>query len=1342
MLAVRKRPPPACAFLDADTPAPYHHQLSVSPEDQAVYFNAVPLLVLAGAYLLVAAALAPTLWRERSRVSTADLALALIFPAIGISAAIFGGLVLYDRSPIGGHVWAPFVATLIAIVPALVFLRRWSAPAGVVISGARAREAEQLVTVRDRELDAVAALANSLSRTQDPVEAGRVLLDEIGSLLRVEFTALALVTDDEDEATGLVARSDGSDMDWWTDVRVHLHNEPSGIASAFFEAAPVAVYDVESSPLVSQRLVKAVGAKSGAFVPLIVEERVVAVLIAAPTSERRAFTAEELRLMQAMAGEAAIALDRTRSAFALDQALARERLVGKISRRVRSVHDLDAVTRVAVTETGRAIGASRCFIRIDEGSGIFPVRAEWWMEGMAAIGELAGRLPVSNLAARERRTVAVADVLDAPELQDHSLGSVETLTELGSRSVLATPIVVFDRMIGVLALHRSEPGSWSSGDVSLAEAVAREIGLALHTARLLEENERRLGEQSALLKAAQVVTSELELNTVLQRLVDEVAQLLRAEAVDCFLLDPERGMLRCAAVHGLLEGIVGFEFPADKGLAGRAIARGRPVLSDDYAGLTEAVPHPAYEAFRSAIVAPMRWSGEVKGILGVGTRDPERTFTPAQADLLEAFANLAALSLRNAESFAERSRQARVQRGFYRIASVLGEPISLDETFDALAQAASDALGGASAAVMMPQDDDLRLAGLHGLPGMLVKFLGDGLGDPSGPLRTGVRGRRVLAAPRLADDDRFDDEWRRVTHEAGYRSLLAVPVEAPRSDEGALVLVFFDDERRFADDDLELARNLAGAARGALERSELFEAERRSRALAQHLARTGTLLATELDPAAVLDEVVRHAPSLLGADAAVIRLLEGDELVASAAAGEDAVGLLDSRVPSTARLAGDAVQSRSPVAVADARDDQRLTQSDPILAAGYAAYLGVPLVGAEGAVQGVLSVYSRSPRPWHEEEVQALTAFAGNASAALASAELYQNVALEKERSVAILSNIADGIVAVDREGEVVLWNQAAERITGIPAPEALGRAPSEVLQRELESDRETPAGERLVSIRRGGEEIWLSLTEAIMRDPAGAVAGRIFAFRDISAERVVEQMKSEFVSNVSRELRSPLTSIYGFAETLLRDDVLFGDEERTTFLGYIASEAGRLTAIVDRLLAVARLDSGDLQVQLAAIDVCAVVSEVVAAAKQSLTLSGHEFVLDLPAEPLTVTADRDKLRQIVTDLVDNAVKYSPGGGTVRVAASRRDDAVEVSVDDEGIGIPEAEQGRIFAKFYRAETGGRDLASGGTGLGLFIAKELLAAMRGRIWVRSREGEGSSFAFSLPLSVQPALSEHE
>jgi PAS domain S-box-containing protein len=1317
----------------------------VTPQDQAVYFNAVPLLVIAAAYFAVTIVLGPTLWRERSRAGLTDIAVALVFPGIGIPAAIFGVVVLVDRSPVGGHVWPPFAACLIGLVPpVLIGLTRWHDRSNVLLSGARAREAEELVSMRDRELDVVAGLASSLARLQEPVAAARALLDEIIALLGVEFAALALIGEDRRTAHGLVARTgSGEDLDWWGEMTLDLVDEPSGIASAYHDVAPVAVYDIEASPLVSRRLANSVDAKSAAFVPLTVDERVIGVLVAATTTARRAFSPEELRLMQAVAGEAAIALDRTRSAAALDEALARERLVSEISRRVRSVHDLDTVTRVAVTETGRALGASRCFLRLGEPGERLPMRAEWFAEGLSPIGEEAvERLPASNLAARERRTVAIADARSAPELEDPLLGGREILERLGSRAVLATPVVVFDRMIGVLGLHRAEPRPWTEGDVSVAEAVAHEIGLAVHAAGLLEENERRLGEQGALLKAAQVVTSELELNAVLQRLVDEVAGLLRAEAVDCYLLDSERSTLRCAAVHGLPEGMLGFQFQADLGLAGRAIRRGRSALADDYGQVPEAVPHPAYEGFRSAIVAPMRWSGEVKGVLGVGTRDSARRLTHAEADLLETFANLAALALRNAESFEERSRQARVQRGFYRIASVLAEPISLEETLDALAQAAAEALGGASAAVIMPGPEDLRLAGLHGLPAPLIRFLEEGLGGPDDALRACARRRRVLAAPRVAEDDRFDERWRQITEECGYLSLLAAPVETPRSEEGGLVLVFFAEERRFADDDLELARNLTAAARGALERSGLFEAERRQRALAQELAETTRILTPELDPEVVLDGVVERAPELLSADAAVLRLLEADELVVGAASGVTDEASLEARLPSTARLAGDAVQSRGPVAVPDARDDQRLLQADPVLASGYAGYAAAPLVGPEGTVHGVLSVYTNEPRWWTPDEVEALVSFARNVSAALSSAELYQRVALERDRSEAILANIADGIVAVDRDRKVVLWNSAAEEITGVPAEEALGRAPAEVLQRELESAGEAPIGERLVSIRRGGEEIWLSLTEAVMRDPAGAVAGRIFAFRDISAERVVEQMKREFVSNVSRELRSPLTSIYGFAETLLRDDVLFGEEERNTFLRYITAEAGRLTAIVDRLLAVARLDAGDLQVQLATTDIGAVVREVVVASEQSLGGGGHEFVLDLPPEVIEADTDREKLRQIVTDLVENAVKYSPEGGTITVSVQRREDVVEISVDDEGIGIPESERARIFSKFYRAESEERGLASGGSGLGLFIAKELLAAMRGRIWVRPRDGQGSSFVFTLPLAGQALLSERE
>jgi PAS domain S-box-containing protein len=483
----------------------------------------------------------------------------------------------------------------------------------------------------------------------------------------------------------------------------------------------------------------------------------------------------------------------------------------------------------------------------------------------------------------------------------------------------------------------------------------------------------------------------------------------------------------------------------------------------------------------------------------------------------------------------------------------------------------------------------------------------------------------------------------------------------------------------------------------------------------------------------VLEEVVQQAPKLLGADACAVRTLEADELVIGAAFGvgvEDSVG---TSAPVMAWLSGDVFQSRSPLAIGDASSDERLRAVDPIIAAGYAAFLGVPLTGPEGAPAGVLAVYARRPRTWRPEEVEALLALAANTSAALANAELYSRVSLEKERSVAILANVADGIVAVDRDGEVVLWNAAAEQITGVPQEEATGRTTAEVLQRRLEADDdEAPMRQRLVSIMRGGEEVWLSLSEAVMRDPLGAVAGRIFAFRDISADRMVEQIKSDFVAAVSHALRTPLTSIYGFAETLLREDIPFGEDERRTFMRYIASESERLTEIVDELLTVARLDAGDLHVELGRIDVGSVVSEVMETVEETGVMNGHRFELDLPDEPLAAEADPDKVRQVFNILVENALRYSPEGGTVTVGARRNADRVEVRVVDQGMGIPAAEQERIFRKFYRAEAAARDGAAG-TGLGLFIAKELVTAMGGRIWVDSTEGEGSSFAFELPVA---------
>ncbi len=1164
-------------------------------------------------------------------------------------------------------------------------------------------------------------VAGELARLADVEDVARTLLDEFAALFDVDFAALTFVSDDGREASGYLGRAHGEDVDWWRELRLDLEREPSGIASAVFEASAFAVYDAASSGVISRRLAEAVGARSAAFVPLLVQERVIAVISVATHDALRVFSSEDLAVMQTLASEAAVALERIRASIALEEALGRERLLASIARGLRSELDLASALSGAAEETGRALEAWRCSIRIGDGDQP-PVTAAWNAQSEELLpGEgRAAEAALREQAVEQRQTV---------------------VREAAEATFVAVPVLAPERPAGTLCVLRSVTQAWNKGELALLESVAAEIALAVRVARLLDENQERLTQQEALLRAAHVLSSELDLAAVLQRLVDELAALLEAEAADCHLLDLESGLLRCVAVHGFDRSLLGFEFPADQGIARAAMREMQPRIESEYSETYAPVPHPAYEGFTNVIVAPMVWSDEVLGLLGVGRRSG-RPFTPRDAGVLDAFAGLASLALRNAEMFTQSSNQARVQRGFYRIASALGRSLSRAATLEAVAQAAAEALGGTSAAVLVPSSGRLEAVGAYALPSELAHLLGESAAESRSALFRAAAEDRIVASAAVEEDERLLPEVRAAAAEAGYRSLIAVPVDPPRDAGRGLVLILFADERSFSDDDLELARHLADATRGALERSELFEAERSARALAQQLTRTGRLLTSELDPAAVLDEVVQQAPALLNADAAAFRLLADEELVVTAAAGSGAEEALGSRSSAGGWLSGDVVQSGSPVALAAAGSDDRLRDLDPMLAGGNAAFLGVQVAGAEGTIIGVLAVYAALPRDWREEEVEALLAVAASTSSALSNAELYQRVALERERSVAILANIADGIVAVDREGEVVLWNSAAERITGVPAAAALGRTPEDVLQRSLEATDGGDRGNRLVPIMRGREEVWLSVTEAVMRDPVGSVAGRIFAFRDISADRLVEQVKSDFVSTVSHELRTPLTSIYGFAETLLRQDVMFGEEERQTFLRYIASESQRLTAIVDTLLNVARLDTGDLQVNLVETDVRDVVGQVL----ESMTAgNGHRFVVDLPDEALVARADPEKLRQLMAILVDNALRYSPDGGTVTVGAVRRQNTVEVTVADEGIGIPQSDQEQIFRKFYRGADAELRAGAGGTGLGLFIARGLVTAMGGRIWVASREGEGSRFAFELPAAAaapSPAGTERE
>ena len=267
-----------------------------------------------------------------------------------------------------------------------------------------------------------------------------------------------------------------------------------------------------------------------------------------------------------------------------------------------------------------------------------------------------------------------------------------------------------------------------------------------------------------------------------------------------------------------------------------------------------------------------------------------------------------------------------------------------------------------------------------------------------------------------------------------------------------------------------------------------------------------------------------------------------------------------------------------------------------------------------------------------------------------------------------------------------------------------------------------------------GDAELWLSISGV------GFDEGTVFAFRDLTEERALEQMRSDFVATVSHELRTPLAAIYGAALTIRRPQLEVDDEMRVHLLGVIAEEAERLAKTVDDLLLASHLDSGRLQSAIGACDARELVESVIDA-RETHRPENVEIVFEAHDDVPLVRADPDQLRQVISNLLDNAIKYSPAGGSVLLRLERNDSAVRLVVRDNGLGIPQKEQRRIFEKFYRLDPN-MTRGVGGTGLGLYIVRELVQRFEGKVWVESEEGEGSTFYVELAVAKTGELPRQE
>ena len=406
---------------------------------------------------------------------------------------------------------------------------------------------------------------------------------------------------------------------------------------------------------------------------------------------------------------------------------------------------------------------------------------------------------------------------------------------------------------------------------------------------------------------------------------------------------------------------------------------------------------------------------------------------------------------------------------------------------------------------------------------------------------------------------------------------------------------------------------------------------------------------------------------------------------------------------------------------------------------GVQSALMVP-VKHEGEVVGVVQLMHETAR-YDDEQLELAEGLVSLMAAAVRNARLHEEaqseaaararaeaMAAAREQAARVLEAVGDGVILVDPNGALRFWNRAAELVTGRSRDDVVGRQAGEVLTDWQKVAAEIPISDEpelaspvTLPVEVDGSELWLSFMA--VRSPNGIV----YTFRDLTGDRGLEAAKSDFIATLSHELRTPMTAVLGAAKTLLRDDIALSPERRQQLLEMIGAQGTRLTQITEEVLLANRLDRGDLRIDSERVDLSQLVSHAVETmrhdAPESISLSAANGAAE-------AIGDRDRIEQVLVNLIDNAVKYSPDGGEVVVSTVPAAASVRVEVADQGIGIAPAEQEAVFEKFYRGDPQHRAVP-GGTGLGLYICRELVQRMGGTIGVSSRAGEGSTFWFDLP-----------
>ena len=676
------------------------------------------------------------------------------------------------------------------------------------------------------------------------------------------------------------------------------------------------------------------------------------------------------------------------------------------------------------------------------------------------------------------------------------------------------------------------------------------------------------------------------------------------------------------------------------------------------------------------------------------------------------------------------------------ISGILNRSLRSDEIFTRVLDKMIELLGmdGGGIFFLDEQAKDLLCHYHKGISEDYVRMLGRiRLGDDI-PGRVAATGQ-VVTASDISKDSSTEHS---VMKHSGMRGYCCIPIRGKERTIGVFCLFSFKSHL-FTTEEENILSAIGDMTGMALENIRLYERlhslfeQQRNRWTEEHqqLLRISTKLGAVVDIEDSMTQVLGLMKQVFRAD--FVWMLSSDHAnnlvlrYATEATGKEGTVIYPADASSLEKYA---LSRRHPAVESDIRSAEKFFISQDV--SSFCSAVAVPMFMAEKPV-GVCSFYYSMNREFREEDLRFMEIITNMISVAIKRSEFYTRAVKEKELADTILQSVQEGIITVDSEGRVISLNQAFEQITGIRSERAIALPICEVFRFSDENiSFRLLLGESVEEAKQGisttrssdlttlyGNRVPVTITSSPILDSNGTVTGIVNLVRNVSREKELDKMKTELIQSVSHEFRTPLSAIVGMTEMLLHGDV--EDDKANIYLDIMHNEGIRLARMVAELLSIARIESGKETLKLAIIDLGYLLKGVAEAFKPRLEIKNAVLRYDL-GDVLIIVADEEKMKQVLTNLIDNSLTFSDEGCIIQVEAKRHDAMLEISVADNGWGIPEADVPHLTERFYRGRHGDRIK---GTGLGLALCHEVLKMHGGSMKIASTLGSGTKITMSIP-----------